>query len=67
VRNGKDARAGEVIKNLLKEYLSIEAPVIMTIRDDDAVGNAIAKLKPILIDAPDSPFSVDIRKIAARL
>jgi len=67
VRNGKDARAGEVIKNLLKEYLSIEAPVIMTIRDDDAVGHAIAKLTPILIDAPDSPFSVDIQKIAARL
>jgi flagellar biosynthesis protein FlhG len=67
VRTGKDARAGEVIKNLLKEYLSIESAVTMTIRDDDAVGNAIAKLSPIMIDAPDSPFSSDLQEIAARL
>ena len=67
VRTGQDARAGEVIKNLLKEYLGIETVVAMTIRDDMAVGKAIAKLSPIMIDAPDSPFSVDLQKIAARL
>jgi flagellar biosynthesis protein FlhG len=67
VRTDNDARAGEVIKNLLKEYLSIEAAVIMTIRDDDAVGEAIAKLSPVMLDAPDSPFSEDIQRIAASL
>ena len=67
VRTGQDARAGEVIKNLLKEYLGIETVVTMTIRDDMAVGKAIAKLSPIMIDAPDSPFSVDLQAIAARL
>ncbi len=67
VRRDKDGRAGEVIKNLLKEYLSIETAVIMTIRDDDAVGEAIAKLSPVMLDAPDSPFSEDIQKIASRL
>lgn len=67
VRTDKDARVGEVIKNLLKEYLSIETAVIMTIRDDDAVGDAIANLSPVMLDAPDSPFSEDIQKIASRL
>lgn len=67
VRTDKDTKAGEVIKDLLKEYLSIETAVTMTIREDDAVGHAIAKLTPILIDAPNSPFSVDIREIAARI
>jgi flagellar biosynthesis protein FlhG len=67
VRTGKDARAGNVIQNLLKEYLSIESAVIMTIRDDDAVGNAIAKLSPIMIETPNSPFSQDIQEIASRL
>jgi flagellar biosynthesis protein FlhG len=67
VRTNKDARAGEVIKKLLREYLSIETPVIMTIRDDDAVRDAIATLSPIMLDAPDSPFSEDVRKIASNL
>jgi len=67
VRTDKDERAGEVIKKLLKEYLSIETAVTMTIRDDDAVGDAIAKLSPVMLDAPDSPFSEDIQKIASRL
>jgi len=67
VRTGKDAKAGEVIKNLLKEYLSIETAVIMTIRDDVAVGSAAATLNPIMLDAPESPFSLDIQEIAARL
>lgn len=67
VRTDQDARAGEVIKNLLKEYLGIETAATMTIRDDMAVGKAIAKLSPIMIDAPDSPFSIDLQAIAARL
>ena len=67
VRTDKDARVGEVIKNLLKEYLSIETAVIMTIREDAAVGDAIAKLSPVMLDAPGSPFSEDIQKIASRL
>lgn len=66
-RTEKDARAGEVIRNLLKEYLCIESAVIMTIRDDDAVRKAIAKLSPIMIETPNSPFSHDIKAIASRL
>ncbi len=67
VRTDKDARCGKAIQNLLKEYLSIESAMVMTIRDDDAVGYAIARLRPIMIEAPNSPFSQDIREIASRL
>ncbi len=67
VRTQKDAQAGEVIKKLMKEYLSIETPVIMLLRDDHGVANAIAKLSPILIEAPHSPFSADIQRVAAKI
>jgi flagellar biosynthesis protein FlhG len=67
IRTEKDARVGEVIKKLLKEYLSIETSVIMTIRDDDAVGHAIANLSPVMFEDPDSPFSEDIQNIATML
>ena len=67
IRTTKDARAGDVIRNLLKEYLCIESAVIMTIRDDNAAGKAISKLSPIMIEAPNSFFANDIQKIASRL
>ena len=67
IRTTKDARAGDVIRNLLKEYLCIESAVIMTIRDDDAVRKAISKLSPIMIEAPNSFFANDIQKIASML
>lgn len=67
IRTDKDARTGGVIRNLVKEYLNIESAIIMTIREDDAVGTAIAKLKPVLLDAPNSPFARDIEAIAAQI
>jgi MinD-like ATPase involved in chromosome partitioning or flagellar assembly len=67
VRTKNDTKAGEVIQNISKQYLSIESAVIMTIREDNTVGNAIARMKPIMVEAPDSPFSRDIEEIAARL
>jgi len=67
VRTKKDANAGGVIQNIMKQYLSIESAVIMTIREDNAVGNAIARMKPIMVEAPDSPFCRDIEEIASRL
>ena len=67
VRTRKDANVGDVLRNLMKQYLSIESALIMTIREDDAVGNAIARLKPVMMEAPDSPFSKDLKEVAARL
>ncbi len=67
VRKKNDANVGMVIQNLLREYLGIKSTVIMTIREDNAVGDAIARMKPIMIEAPNSLFSQDIKKIASRL
>lgn len=62
-----DAGVGEVIQKLMQKYLSIESGRIMTIREDNAVKNAIARMRPLMIDAPKSMFCRDIKQIAARL
>jgi flagellar biosynthesis protein FlhG len=63
-----DANAGSVVRNLMSQYLSIESSVIVTIREDDAVRNAIARLTPVMIDPPrGSFFSQDINHIAGML
>jgi flagellar biosynthesis protein FlhG len=67
VQTESDANAGVVIQNLLEKFLHIKSAVIMTIREDSAVGKAIVRMKPIMTEAPNSPFSQDIKKIAARL
>lgn len=62
-----DAGTGEVIQNLLLQYLSIDGGVTMTIHEDNAVKNAIVRMKPAMIDAPKSLFSRDINQIAAQI
>ena len=49
------------------EYLDIQSSVIMMIREDTGVGNAIARMKPVITEAPDALFCQDIQKIAAEL
>jgi len=51
----------------MQNYLGIKSAELMTIRQDDAVGNAIARMKPIMLEAPDSPFCRDIEEISSRL
>ncbi|MBW2061991.1 MAG: P-loop NTPase [Deltaproteobacteria bacterium] len=67
VRTGNDAKAGNVIQNLMQNYLGVTSSEVMTIREDDTVGEAIARMKPIMTEAPNSPFSQDIKKIALKL
>jgi flagellar biosynthesis protein FlhG len=67
VQTKNDANAGEVIQNLLQQYLSIDGGVTMTIHEDNAVKNAIVRMKPAMIDAPKSLFSRDINQIAAQI
>ncbi|MBW1675569.1 MAG: AAA family ATPase [Deltaproteobacteria bacterium] len=67
VQTENDANAGEVIQNLLQQYLSIDGGVTMTIHEDNAVKNAIVRMTPAMIDAPQSIFSRDINQIAAKI
>ncbi len=66
-RSGKDADAGKVLQNLMNQYLSIKSSVILTVREDPAVGIAVARLKPVLLEAPRSLFAKDIGMIAHKI
>jgi flagellar biosynthesis protein FlhG len=67
VRTDSDVNAGEVIRKLMKQYLSIESSVIMIVREDREVGNAIARMKPVMLEAPASMFSKDVEQIAIKI
>lgn len=67
VRTENDTSAGEAIQNLLRQYLSINGGVTMTIHEDNAVKNATARMRPAMIDEPKSVFCRDIKQIAARI
>jgi len=51
----------------MKQYLSIQSSVIMIVREDQEVGNAIAKMKPVMLEAPDSMFAKDVEQIAGKI
>lgn len=62
-----DTKAGRIIQKMLKDFLSIDSAVIKTIREDRAVGEALAKMKPILLQSPNSFFAMDIEEIAREI
>ena len=67
VRGVSDANAGKAVQNLMKHYLNINSSEVMTLREDAGVGNAIARMKPVITETPNAPFCRDIQKIAVRL
>ena len=64
VPSKNDTKAGQIIQKMLREFLSIESTEIKTIREDRAVGHALARMKPVLIESPNSFFAADIEEIA---
>jgi MinD-like ATPase involved in chromosome partitioning or flagellar assembly len=63
-RSEKDADTGKVLQNLMNQYLSIKSSIILSVHEDTAVGIAVTKLKPVLLEAPRSWFAKDIEMIA---
>jgi flagellar biosynthesis protein FlhG len=63
-RSEKDADTGKVLQNLMNQYLSIKSSIILSVHEDPAVGIAVTKLKPVLLEAPRSWFAKDIEMIA---
>jgi flagellar biosynthesis protein FlhG len=63
-RSEKDADTGKVLQNLMNQYLSIKSSIILSVHEDPSVGIAVAKLKPVLLEAPRSLFAKDIEWIA---
>ncbi|MBF0467393.1 MAG: AAA family ATPase [Desulfamplus sp.] len=64
IRSDRDENACAAIENLMKQYLGIEARRILHVHEDAAVGHAIAKMRPVMIERPDSVFAKDINEIA---
>ncbi|MBF0396376.1 MAG: AAA family ATPase [Desulfobacterales bacterium] len=67
VRSDNDLKVGEVLKNLMNQYLNINTSIILPVHEDNSVSLSIAKLKPVMIEYPLSVFSKDITKIALKL
>lgn len=67
VRAEADLNAGKTIHNLMREYLSMEGGQIVSIREDPAVGKAAARLKPVLLDDPNSAFAADMGRVVRAL
>lgn len=62
IRSDRDLKSGTAIQNLMKEYLGIECSRIMSVQEDASVGYAMAKMKPVMLENPDSIFAKDITK-----
>ena len=67
VRTVNEAKAGETILKLMRQYLSVESSATISIREDQAVRNTLAKLTPIMLEAPEAKFCKDIKEIALAL
>ena len=67
VRSERDANTGKAVQKLMQDYLNINSSVLMTLREDARVGYALARMKPIITEAPNAPFCQDIQKIAVKL
>ncbi|MBF0397854.1 MAG: AAA family ATPase [Desulfobacterales bacterium] len=67
VKSEQDANSGKVIQNLMSQYLNIKTSTIRTIREDNNVQIAIAKMKPVILHAPESLFAKDMSIIARKL
>ncbi|MBF0228381.1 MAG: AAA family ATPase [Desulfamplus sp.] len=64
IRTVNDEKAGIAIQNLTREYLGIEFVKILHVHEDSCVGNAIARMRPVMIDNPLSIFASQINSIA---
>ncbi|MBF0204836.1 MAG: hypothetical protein HQK67_11130, partial [Desulfamplus sp.] len=64
IRTVRDEKACVAVQNLMREYLGIECRKILHVNEDRNVGNAIARMRPVIIDSPLSVFASQINGIA---
>ncbi len=64
VHKADEAKAGNVISAMLKQYLDVTSSVVTTIPADEMVRRALFKNKPMMTIYPGSPFSLAIKKLA---
>ena len=64
IQSAKDLNACTAIQNLMKGYLGIECSTVFSVHEDASVGYAMARMKPVMLENPESVFAKDITKIA---
>ncbi|MBF0319567.1 MAG: AAA family ATPase [Nitrospirae bacterium] len=64
VQSTRDVNTGAVIQNLVKHYTNIEAKVMQSLPNDEAVKRALFKTKPVMLCEPMSPFAIGIKELA---
>ncbi len=67
VKTAEDARSGDVLQNVMRQYLDVSGGNILRVNEDPKVAEAIARLKPVMSSAPQSHFAHDIERVAVQL
>jgi len=62
-----DSNGGKVLQGLMRKYMSIESNVLSIIPEDKAVIISIKKMKPIIIENPQSDFSRAIMELSMKI
>lgn len=64
VHKADEAKAGNVISTMLKQYLNVTSSVVTTIPTDEMVRRALFKNKPMMLIYPGSEFSLAVKRLA---
>jgi flagellar biosynthesis protein FlhG len=64
VQAAEEIKAGNVIRSMLEQYLSITSSLVTTIPTDPMVRKALFKNKPMMLAYPGSEFSLAVRRLA---
>ncbi len=62
-----DSKVGKAIQGLMEQYVSIKSFVLTDIPEDEAVPKSIMKMKPTVLESPQSGFSRAIHALALSL
>nr|WP_171818801.1 P-loop NTPase [Pyxidicoccus fallax] len=66
-RTDADLNVGAAVASAWKKFFGIDMDDLGAIRYDDEAWRSVRKRRPVLIERPDSPASMAIQRIAARL
>ncbi|MEE8423719.1 MAG: hypothetical protein V3S49_04200, partial [Thermodesulfobacteriota bacterium] len=67
VQTPSDANVGKVLQGMMQQYVSIKSLVLTALPEDPAVKKSINRLKPIVIEDPESGFSRALKQLAEEL
>ncbi|HEV8324912.1 MAG TPA: P-loop NTPase [Myxococcota bacterium] len=66
-RTRADAELGEAIRVLARDRLDVDLDVLGTLSWDEAAWISVSRRRPVVVEAPESPFSQQIEQLVHRL